>query len=83
MTGPTRRQVGELAQFRAAITNTGDVAVTNLKIVVRYDAAALQATRAASEHDVLPGGGLEWNVERLVPGERREFGIECKCLAGQ
>ena len=79
MTGPTRRQVGELAQFRATITNTGDVAVTNLKIVVRYD-DALQATRAASEHEVLPGGGLEWNVERLVPGERREFGIECKCL---
>ena len=79
MVGPTRREVGATAQFRAAVTNTGDAAVTNLKIVNRYD-AAFQATMAADEWKVIEGGGLEWHVDRLEPGERREFGIECRCI---
>jgi uncharacterized repeat protein (TIGR01451 family) len=80
MTGPTRRQVGEVAEFRMVITNTGDIAVTNIKIVDRYD-SALRPTQAEAGHVPLSGGGLEWDVDRLDAGERREFRVQCNCDA--
>jgi uncharacterized repeat protein (TIGR01451 family) len=78
MTGPTRRLVGEVAEFRMVINNTGDVPVTNIKIVDRYD-QALQPTQASAGHAAI-SGGLEWDVDRLDVGERREFTVLCDCV---
>lgn len=79
MTGPTRREVGEVAEFRAVITNTGDVPITNIKIIDRYD-PAFQPAQATSGHTLLAGGDLEWDVDRLEVSEQREFSLHCNCL---
>jgi uncharacterized repeat protein (TIGR01451 family) len=70
---PARHFVGELANFRIVVKNTGQVPVTNIVVENEHD-PALAPNRATNEQ-------LRWNIDRLEVGGRREFEVEYKCLA--
>jgi uncharacterized repeat protein (TIGR01451 family) len=77
--GPTRHYVNEVAKFRIVIKNTGDLPVTNLKIVDSYD-AAFEPRFTDPGREILPDGKFQWRIDRLEKGERREFNVQCACV---
>jgi len=72
------RAVGEIAEFNASIRNVGDVAATNVVLVVRYD-PELQPVEAEPGHKRLPDGAITLEIPRLEPSERRTFGMTARC----
>jgi Domain of unknown function DUF11 len=78
VTGPRSRIAGETAEFSAVVRNVGDVAATNVEVVVRFD-RPLEASRAEPGHERLPDGALVMRVERMEAGERRTFRMEAVC----
>lgn len=78
--GPTRQYVGETAKFRIVIRNSGSVPATGLQIDATYD-AALEVRGPDPGSQRLDTGGLRWTIDRLEAGERREFNVDCACVA--
>ena len=66
---PRSGVVGESAKFGAVVKNTGDVAATNIELVVRYD-AAIALTFAERGAQSLSDGIL-LKIDRLEPTEKR------------
>jgi uncharacterized repeat protein (TIGR01451 family) len=77
--GPIQHFVGELAMFRIVIKNTGDVPVTNLEVVDRYD-EAFEPRFTDPGREILPDGSFKWRISRLEKGERREINVRCACV---
>jgi uncharacterized repeat protein (TIGR01451 family) len=79
--GPTRSFVGEQANFKIVIRNTGTVPVTNIQVVDKYDAAFRPAGTSMAEHQRSPDGSILWRISGLVAGEQREISVACDCVA--
>lgn len=77
-TGPTRRKVGETAEFFIDVTNTGTTPLTNVKIADNYE-ASLEATDASPGFSTTTGA-LVWTVESLAPGQSVRRIVNCRCL---
>lgn len=77
--GPTRHLVGELAQFKIVVKNTGHVAATNVEVIDQYDEALVPRLTEAGRQ-FLPDGRIMWQIDRLEAGERREFRVQCECV---
>ena len=78
ITGPRSRVVGETAEFSAVVKNVGDVAATNIEMVIRCD-AAIVPTKAEAGSVSLADGGILLKIDRLEPAERRTFGMNGEC----
>lgn len=78
-TGPNRQRVGEEAQFKIDITNTGRGTATNLKLVDSYDLALNPVM--ATDGFAFAGDDLIWRVDVLPPGRTIRFEINCRCLS--
>lgn len=76
-TGPQQGDLGSTIVFDINVTNTGNVTLTNLKIVDRYD-VALEPT-LASEGAFREGTDVVWTVASLKPGQPETFQIHCRC----
>ena len=77
--GPARQYVGEVAKFKTIVKNTGQVPVSNLEIVDQYDPALDPVADPSAEE--VTRGRLRWQINRLEVGERREFNVQCACVA--
>jgi len=77
ITGPRSRVVGETAEFSAVVKNVGDVAATNIEMVIRCD-AAIVATMAERGSQPLADGAV-LKIDRLEPAERRPFRMNGQC----
>jgi uncharacterized repeat protein (TIGR01451 family) len=78
ISGPHRRVVGEVAEFNAAVTNTGSSAATNVVLRVQFD----QAIEPVIESGVsrLDDGSVAVQLDReLAPNERRVFRLQGRC----
>ncbi|MFO7903378.1 MAG: DUF7507 domain-containing protein [Planctomycetota bacterium] len=73
-------RVGENVQVSTLVTNTGNVPLTEVRIVVTRDPelAALEATEEWDE-DALEQGQLQWTIEQLDPGETVQRDVLCLC----
>lgn len=80
MQGPAQQVVGDLTLFKIIIRNTGEVPVTNVSVENQYP-QELVPTRVAPGHEHLQNHKLQWEIDRLEVGERREFKLEYKCTA--
>lgn len=76
--GPAQGTVGQLADFTIDVTNTGQNALTNVRVIDRYDAALLP--REATEGYQLEDGNLVWTFAQLQPGQTARIQIRCNCL---
>jgi uncharacterized repeat protein (TIGR01451 family) len=79
-TGPRLHTVGERAEFRAVVKNVGDVAATNVVIVVHCD-PALNPVGAPDGHKRLPDGGIELRFDLMEPAEQRTIELAADCVA--
>lgn len=77
-TGPTRRKVGETADFLIEITNTGNVPLGNVRVTDNYE-TSLEPIAATQNYSVA-GGALSWNLASIAPGGRVKLQVNCKCL---
>jgi len=81
--GPRQRIVGEKALFTLAIKNTGEVPLTNLKIVDEYP-PTLRATPTTQGFQRVAGGDnrerFRWDVPRLEVGATARFDVQCQCI---
>lgn len=78
-TGPKQLRVGDAAQFHILIKNTGEVPLTNLKIVDRYD-LSLDPVQATDGFTV-GADELVWTLARLDAGKSFSLQVNCQCLA--
>jgi uncharacterized repeat protein (TIGR01451 family) len=76
--GPRSSNVGDTAEFRATIRNVGDVAVTNIEVVIHCD-AAFTPTMAERGSQQLADNSFLLKIDSLAPGERRTFGLQGQC----
>ncbi len=76
------RHVGERAEFKITVTNTGDVPVTGLRITDTYE-LALRPTDATEGFDPPRPGDeqLLWRLARLEPGRIHTLQVQCDCVA--
>jgi len=81
--GPRQRIVGETALFTLAITNTGEVPLTNLTIVDEYP-PTLRATPTTQGYQRVAGGDnrerFRWDLPRLEVGATERFDVQCQCV---
>jgi uncharacterized repeat protein (TIGR01451 family) len=78
--GPDSGQVGDQLTFSFRITNTGNVPLTNIRIVnTREISMYPRAASGGFDADALTRGEIIWNQPRLLPGESisREAKYEC------
>jgi uncharacterized repeat protein (TIGR01451 family) len=78
--GPTRQLVGELAKFKIVVKNTGNIAATNVVVIDQYDQALVPKLTEAGR-EFLADGRIQWKIDRLEAGERREFRLQCECVS--
>ncbi len=78
ITGPRSRIVGEIAEFNAVIKNVGAIAATHVEVVLRCD-AALVPTSAEPGSEAQADGSIMLRIERLEPGEHRQFRMQAQC----
>ncbi len=78
ITAPRSSVVGETTKFNAVVKNVGDVAATNIEMVIRCD-AAIDPTMAERGSQQLADGGILLKIDRLEPAERRTFGMHGQC----
>jgi uncharacterized repeat protein (TIGR01451 family) len=76
-TGPSRRNVGQTAEFSIAITNTGGQDLTNLKVVDRFD-PGLTPTLASPGHQ-RANDDLTWTIPKLAAGETTRLTAQFEC----
>jgi uncharacterized repeat protein (TIGR01451 family) len=74
---PAALRVGEIAEFNIFITNTGPVAVNDLRVADHYD-VALDPVRATDGYAFV-GDDLVWRIDTLPPGRRVRLQIHCRC----
>ncbi|MBS0209648.1 MAG: DUF11 domain-containing protein [Planctomycetes bacterium] len=77
--GPTRRNVGDQAQFDILVSNTGRAKATNLKITDNSD-LSLMAVEASNGH-VDVGRDLQWTIDELPPGKGMKLSVTYRCTA--
>jgi len=81
-TGHVQRRVGEVAEFTITITNTGNVPLTNVRVVDAYD-PALNPTLATDGFDKneITFGRMVWTYARLEPGQTIDppLRVNCQC----
>lgn len=77
-TGPSIRNVGEVAEFVIDVTNTGEAAQQGLKLSVDYDPALLKPEAATK--GIPATGELIWDLPQLLPGQTQRFRVQCRCL---
>jgi uncharacterized repeat protein (TIGR01451 family) len=81
-TGPRRRQVGEKAEFKILVKNTGNVPLTNLRITDTYEQALMPTDATAGfDEPALGDEKLVWQVARLGPGQAHSVEVHCNCEA--
>ncbi len=82
--GPRQRIVGEVAPFTLLITNTGEVALTNLEIADEYP-PSLRATPSEPGFERIALGDNRdhflWRIPRLEVGQTKRIDVQCQCLA--
>ncbi len=76
-TGPASRVVGNMALFSIEVTNSGNVPLTNVKVVDNYD-TSLDPQQASDGYEIV-GQDLVWTEPSLAPGETARFEINCRC----
>lgn len=78
--GPAQAKIGERVTFTLQATNTGNVPLTNVRVVGFHD-RSLYPRRASTGYDAqaLTRGELLWLTPRLMPGETvtRQAELEC------
>jgi uncharacterized repeat protein (TIGR01451 family) len=75
---PERRRVGQVAEFRIEATNTGNVALTNVKMTANFELSLEPA--AATDGWKQSGGALFWTIDSLPPGRTMLREINFNCL---
>jgi len=78
-TGPRRLQVGEKAEFFIHVRNTGEVPLTNVRIVDGYE-LALDPVNATDGFTV-GREELIWVLPRLGVGSSYRLQVNCECVA--
>ncbi|QDU57720.1 COG1361 family protein [Aeoliella mucimassa] len=81
--GPPRKDVGQTAEFRLTIENTGTVAATNVVAIVELD-AELKPLKATEPFDSIyyeQTGQIRWTFARIEPGQRFQQDVLCDCQA--
>lgn len=76
--GPVSLDTGEVGGFSILVRNTGDVPLTDLRIVDRFD-VAFRATEATRGHREV-GDDFIWTIDRLAAGETRLFQLKLEGL---
>ncbi|MFV2069220.1 MAG: NEW3 domain-containing protein, partial [Pirellulales bacterium] len=76
--GPRQRHAGETADFEIIITNTGNVALTNVRISDSYQ-RPLEPTDATAGFTVTQEE-LSWIFPRLEPGAVEKIRVRCRCV---
>ncbi len=73
--------VGHTVQFSTRVTNTGNVPLTNVRIVDVYDGALVpkESTPGVDSATLASTGQLIWTETRLQPGETVERNVLCLC----
>jgi uncharacterized repeat protein (TIGR01451 family) len=75
--GPQLRQVGQEADFIIEVRNSGNVPLTNVRIVDTYE-QSLKPT-SASRGWTIGKSELIWVVNRLEPGQSYSVAVRCVC----
>ncbi|HLA83974.1 MAG TPA: hypothetical protein VJL29_04195, partial [Thermoguttaceae bacterium] len=76
-TGPVEADVGQTAEFRIVVRNTGDVPLTDVKVVDSYDPALHPFMADAG--NVVRDNALVWNIGPMPIGAKSQFTIQCRC----
>jgi len=77
--GPSELRVGETARFTIEVQNTGKETLSGLKIIDRYDAAALMPTLATEGYQI-EQDALSWELN-LTAGQSARLEVHCTCRA--
>jgi uncharacterized repeat protein (TIGR01451 family) len=80
VTGPRSRVVGETAPFNIVVKNSGDVAATNVELVLQFDSSLNPTEIGDPNHQRLPDGGISIRIDRLEAAERRPFEMRAQCV---
>lgn len=77
---PRQSQVGQNIRISTLVTNTGNVPLTDLRIVDTWD-PALEPKEATDGWDLeaLKNGELRWTSEQLAPGQTMQFDVLYLC----
>ena len=78
VTGPPQRSVGEIALYEIAVTNTGEAAVTRVRLVGVVK-PTLQAT-SITAGGMLDNEGFAWEIPSLTPGQTELRRIQATCI---
>ena len=81
--GPPQHNVGEMAEYRIVVENTGSVTATNVEVLNTRD-GELRPRVADESYDAnlfRTSGQLFWRLAELAPGTRTVFSIQCECVA--
>ena len=78
-TGPARMNKDQMARFTIDVTNSGNVALTNLSVVDRYDAAL--SPEMATGGSRFENNYLVWTLDRLAAGQTTQLDVHCRCLS--
>lgn len=76
--GPPKMSVGQVAEFTIEVTNSGDVPLTQLKVVDHFD-GALEPKSATGGHAV-EGDDLVWTIASLPPGKSFTQPLRVQCM---
>ncbi|MFZ5830530.1 MAG: hypothetical protein ACOY3P_10600 [Planctomycetota bacterium] len=81
--GPQMQFVGATATFRVHIANPGNAAAQNLKVSLSLPPGAKYLSGIDGAQAETNGTRISWIVDRLAPGESRDFDARCNLgLAG-
>ncbi|MFZ5828904.1 MAG: hypothetical protein ACOY3P_02405 [Planctomycetota bacterium] len=80
VTGPREKSLGDEAEFTIEIVNQGSQPLTNVRLVIPWDTAAVVPVQAFGGHKV-EGNTLVGVVPQLMPGRTEEFGVLYRCKA--
>jgi uncharacterized repeat protein (TIGR01451 family) len=76
--GPQQRRVGQTVEFSMEVRNTGQVPLTQVRVVDQFDSALqpLHATTGAQR----TGNQLVWYYPRIEPGQRAPLIVHYRCV---